>query len=475
MKMNVVGSRTRRRHLTPLLVALLVLMGTGLFSRSGIAKQTEQSFPYQALVVTNDAVVRSGPAKVHYGTDSLEQGETIEVFRHDPGNWCAIRPPEGSFSMLPASTVEMVREGVAEVKVEDARAWVGTRLGPVENPLWQVKLRKGELVKVVGETSLPDPAGFSSVWYQIEPPPGEFRWVHQDDLKSLHSKLPHPDKTTVPKAAPAQSFSVLESSKESEKTESRIQTFAPPANRLANRLPKPDLNTREDRPIGSGLRVDLAQQKTLLQMEGATSLAFEDPPQIDRQVQLTAGEQELIGPANQEGLNEGWRPSSLPRGRRRMQSESIAGATSDYQRPAVQWNEHPKMRSTSTQVSDQERFADAAQNFRQFALQMDSSRANTESTYMGELGDLKQLEAVLTREMLKPDPGSWQLDGLVRQIHLMQQRTLSVSDKANLDRLHEKVQQCQRLNAMYTRGSTNQAAQGVNNCELESRVQLWGF
>ena len=45
----------------------------------------------------------SGPGKNYYPTDKLHKGEKVEIYRHDPGGWCAIKPPRQSFSWVSAS------------------------------------------------------------------------------------------------------------------------------------------------------------------------------------------------------------------------------------------------------------------------------------------------------------------------------------------------------------------------------------
>ena len=141
-------------------------------------------FPYQAIVRNDDTEVLSGPAAVHYATDKISQGDVVQVYRHDPDGWCAIRPNEGSFSLIPSAAVEIVDDGVGEIKQDNTQAWVGTRLGSVEKPLWQIKLREGEEVEILGEASWPSPDGHSTIWYQIAPPAGEFRWVRYSDLQT---------------------------------------------------------------------------------------------------------------------------------------------------------------------------------------------------------------------------------------------------------------------------------------------------
>ena len=141
------------------------------------------TFPYQAIVSKDDAQVRSGPGIVHYATGKLAQNSTAEVYRHDPGGWCAIRPTAGCFSLIPESAIEIIEAGIGEVTEDGTQAWVGTELGPVEKPLWQIKLKKGEMVDVIGQASWPNPEGHSTTWYQVSPPAGEFRWIHISDLQ----------------------------------------------------------------------------------------------------------------------------------------------------------------------------------------------------------------------------------------------------------------------------------------------------
>lgn len=143
----------------------------------------EPSFPYQAFALRDGTLVRSGPGTAHYATDELRQGQPVEVWRHDPDGWCAIRPTPDSFSLIPAEAVEVLAVDRCRVVQSGLQAWVGTRLGPVENPLWQVKLNADEELVILGEVNWPSPEGSSLTWYQVAPPDGEFRWVQQKDLR----------------------------------------------------------------------------------------------------------------------------------------------------------------------------------------------------------------------------------------------------------------------------------------------------
>jgi hypothetical protein len=172
-------SSLTRAHI--LLVTLLAIAILGSFGGQVFAD--EPSFPYQAFVLRDGTLVRSGPGEAHYATDELKQGTPVEVWRHDPDGWCAIRPTPDSFSLIPAAAVDVLSADRCRVKQSGLQAWVGTRLGPVENPLWQVKLNADEELTIFGEVNWPSPEGSSLTWYQVSPPDGEFRWVNIRDLQ----------------------------------------------------------------------------------------------------------------------------------------------------------------------------------------------------------------------------------------------------------------------------------------------------
>lgn len=142
-----------------------------------------QDPPIIALAGEHGASVRGGPDEVHYETSQLAPGAEIEIYRLDPGGWCAIRPPEDSFSLVRAAAIESLDEeqGIATIGTDDEQCWIGTMMGAVDEPMWQLKLKRGEKVRLLGSiTSSDDPSQVE--WYQIAPPSGEFRWVALSDL-----------------------------------------------------------------------------------------------------------------------------------------------------------------------------------------------------------------------------------------------------------------------------------------------------
>lgn len=137
-----------------------------------------EQFPYKAYIGANDVYVRSGPGQNYYPTDKLKAGEVVEVYRHDPGGWYAVRPPEGSFTWVSGrhlqwSAMAPKVPGVGTIKGDAVAARVGSRFSDIRDVI-QVRLHDLEPVEVLEKV---ETGNGSSVWYKIAPPAGEFRWV----------------------------------------------------------------------------------------------------------------------------------------------------------------------------------------------------------------------------------------------------------------------------------------------------------
>ncbi|MGA2060418.1 MAG: SH3 domain-containing protein [Thermoguttaceae bacterium] len=156
---------------------LVVFVGSIILSAS--TAMAEQAFPYKAYVTADDVEVRSGPGEDFYPTDKLQKGETVEVYRRDAGGWCAIRPPEGSFSWISGRVLKLQDGNIAVVKEDDVASRVGSSLSNVRDVI-QVRMHKGEAVELLD--SKETPGGKSQVWYKIAPPSGEFRWISEKFL-----------------------------------------------------------------------------------------------------------------------------------------------------------------------------------------------------------------------------------------------------------------------------------------------------
>ncbi len=151
---------------------LLACLATAMFSPLGRAAE----FPYMAYVSSDDVYIRSGPGKNYYPTAKLKRGEQVEVYRHDPGGWYAIRPPRQSFSWVSARQVDPAEKGLAVINTERAVARVGSIFSDMRDVI-QVRLNRGERVELLESQPVAD-----GKWYKIAPPAGEFRWIHREYL-----------------------------------------------------------------------------------------------------------------------------------------------------------------------------------------------------------------------------------------------------------------------------------------------------
>ncbi len=172
----------------PVLAATVALL---LPSVGVLAAPAGGEFPYVAYVVEPDSYIRSGPGREHYPTGQLPAGYAVEVYRHDGAGWCAIRPPEGSFSLAPIHQLRLVDERTAEVAAGGVVARVGSALGGQHSAV-QVMLERGERIALLEKPSPVNP------WVRIAPPAGEFRWIAARRL----SRTP-PMESTAPVAADA--------------------------------------------------------------------------------------------------------------------------------------------------------------------------------------------------------------------------------------------------------------------------------
>ncbi len=162
--------------------------------------EPDQLQPYTVYVDQEQVMARCGPGGDYYRTDELRHGQALEVYVETEDNWLGIRPPDGSFSWLPADAVKLSpSQGFATVKEDHTIAWIGTHLGQASKYLWQVELAKGEEVAIIGRAKREGPDGVK-VWYRIVPPAGEFRWVHRDQVVDSPELLLR-DKPTQPRLA----------------------------------------------------------------------------------------------------------------------------------------------------------------------------------------------------------------------------------------------------------------------------------
>ena len=410
----------------------------------------ELEFPYHAFAIGDQAMVRSGPDEVHYATEHLKAGDSVQVYRHDPGGWCAIRPTRGSFSMIPQSVVEIVEESIGRVVEDDTQVWVGTRLGAVEKPLWQVKLREGELIEILGEVSWPDPEGHSVIWYQIAPPSGEFRWIHRSHLQlpqkngaiALKEKLPQTievDETDVTAAPPQISLVSVEPLLDS--------LAASPSPRIGRKVETSAEADSESRQI-----VDHRVRQAVL----------EEPPLPDQPVTR-----------KENSLDDGWRVVSRSRPRKQARSDPA---------PPNSTNELPN-RFTSPTIPEinpvnvhrnPEQYTDSANHPpsmgpRYASAVFDPGRDRTprvdaatefsraRSDRIDPIGEvpksslgkaLQQLDLRLSQEILKA-PRDWIVGSIAMEVENLLNQSIDPAERTYANRILRKIDDCRTLRSKY--------------------------
>jgi hypothetical protein len=152
-------------------VAVVLLCSLVLLSP---ATAGDRTFPYKNYVAADEAYVYSGPGQGYYPTDKLTRGQQVEVYRHDPGGWCAIQPIDGSFTWVSGLYLKPAEGNLAIVTNESVVARVGSKISDSRDTI-QVLLHKGEVVEVLD--ALPGGGFGENVWFKIAPPSGEFRWI----------------------------------------------------------------------------------------------------------------------------------------------------------------------------------------------------------------------------------------------------------------------------------------------------------
>jgi uncharacterized protein YgiM (DUF1202 family) len=164
--------------------------------------QADEEFPYTAQVTTDQTYYRSGPGNNFYPAGKLNSGDEVEVYRHDPGGWCAIRPPQGSFSWVSVRQLKITEDDLAVVSEEGAGARVGSDFSNLRD-VQQVRMKAGEEVSIVGDGLLELRAA-GQAWCKIAPPAGEFRWI---DSKFITRTETTPERNAPPEENFAQTSS----------------------------------------------------------------------------------------------------------------------------------------------------------------------------------------------------------------------------------------------------------------------------
>ena len=169
--------------------------------------------PYTAVITADSVTVRSGPGYEFYPTLHLRAGDKVEIY-YKQGEWCAIRPPIGSFSWVSAGFVHFGSGNVGTVLADGLASRVGSDYSDDCDTV-QVTLKKGEPVLILERRKTPENAA-SPVWLKIAPPSGEFRWIHRSAIQPFIQQVRYDasatevaviEAPTLPKIAATHPFS----------------------------------------------------------------------------------------------------------------------------------------------------------------------------------------------------------------------------------------------------------------------------
>ena len=406
---------TQRPSLYKLFCALGFVLGSILIGAGAFAD--EPSFPYQAFALRDEVEIRSGPGLAHYATEQLRQGDIVEVWRHDPEGWCAIRPVEGSFGLIPQAAVKVIDKQTCEVTVDGTQSWVGTRMGAVEKPMWQVKLKAGERLEILGEANWPDPEGHSTVWYQIAPPAGEFRWIHRDDLQ-----MPDPQ-TRLPKESdvPNQKSNPRRSNSES----------AGSANQTINENPSSHWSDGNSVRLSSGTQSDDPISKS--------SGVIVDP---------YGDEDQLLNPPDDLATSRGWRRASQPIRLAQMQRDDTNNRT------ALQSSEST---SASRQSSNFPANGQGSTSFGSIERQVVPTVGNE---FLAD--GLRQIDMDLSLEIVKP-AFEWQLSRFTQSLMSAQSKSQSNQEREQAQKLLAKVERLRALQSNLVGTAPTNGTAGFDN------------
>lgn len=137
----------------------------------------------QRTIHANQAIVRSGPSEKHYATQTLQKGQSVDVYMETSDGWSGIRPPLGSHDWIPAQSAYLLPGGkTAEIVNDETPAWIGSEAANVKDLEWSIALKKSQQVQILGEELLSKKDGAKQLWYRIAAPQGEFRWVRTSQL-----------------------------------------------------------------------------------------------------------------------------------------------------------------------------------------------------------------------------------------------------------------------------------------------------
>ncbi len=174
----------RRLTVALLFRQLCLLAIVGLLQLASLAASSAAETDLEEVYVAREGtLVYSGPSKDFYPTNRLASGTRLKVYHQTNNGWLGVQPTSRAFSWVPAKDCYLLPGGkTIEITNDQTVCWIGTALGRAKQFRWQVKLDRGEKLKVQGEQVVKNSQGEDVLWYKVSPPSGEFRWIPRDQV-----------------------------------------------------------------------------------------------------------------------------------------------------------------------------------------------------------------------------------------------------------------------------------------------------
>jgi hypothetical protein len=384
----------------------------------------EQEFPYSATIIAETADVHSGPGAAHYVTCQLARGTKVEVFRRDPDGWLAIRPSENEFSLVLAKYVlANFREGLGRVSSDGVQAWVGSLLPHTAEPLWQVQFRKGEVVRIIGDTRVEDAHGQTHLWYRIAPPAGEFRWIHESAFqRSGQAEIARIDK---------------------QEKNSLDQQFIS--------------QSSATQPIEDSLATAVLHQSAVGKNNSNGSITPKpfEPVQIDT-ADLTEGIESQRVPAQSQRMAESNQTPRMTSSNAQTQGDWIVASDTGTIGRISTFPVSQEHAAPNSPTNDRAKTISQPENIRQHetenSVQSIPSALRAEQTTVTE--QLRETEIQLTLAALQP-ADQWQLETVRQSVMAISRQARSEAERVQVNSLLEKIGAFEKLKKRYEAASRN--------------------
>lgn len=118
-------------------------------------------------------------------TSRLKKGQQVHVLEEPAPGWLAIAPPAGSFSWIERSAIEDAGNDQARVTARAAAVRPGSDEASLPAGIWTIA-HQGDTVRLLDRPPLVirQPEDVRRVWYAIEPPADEVRYLRSDGVST---------------------------------------------------------------------------------------------------------------------------------------------------------------------------------------------------------------------------------------------------------------------------------------------------